>query len=76
MTLDQAVAHLEGQRRMHIGNAESIRKLAEDYRRAANAADDVDLRTQHFESSSRLLADARSLDRDAEAIWLVLGGLR
>lgn len=76
MTLDEAMARLEGTRDGHIGNADSIRRMAEEYRLSANEADDRLLRSQHFEASSRLFGDARALDLDAEAIELVLVALR
>lgn len=73
LTLDQAKAHLEGIATDRRGQAESLRKLADEYQRSANEAEDVDLRRSHFDSASRLLGDARALDRDAEALGVVLG---
>lgn len=73
VTVDEARALLEGMRNDKRGQAESLRRLGEEYRRAANDADDHALRSQHFESSSRLFGDARVLEREADAIDAVLG---
>lgn len=72
MTLDQARAHMRNLRNLKVGHAASLRKLGEDYKRAANAADDPELRRTHFEASSRLFGDARELDQDVEAIDRIL----
>lgn len=76
MTITEAMARLEGTRNGHVGNAESLRRMAEEYRLSANEADDPKLRSQHFEASSRLFADARALDLDAQAIEVVLAEVR
>lgn len=62
MTKDQARAHLEGLRNLKAGQAESLRKLGEEYRLSAAATDDPDLRRTNFDASSRLFGDARALD--------------
>lgn len=72
MTQDEARAHLEGMRNDKRGQAESLRRLGDDYRVSANATEDHSLRSQHFESSSRLYGAAREMDREAEAIDIVL----
>lgn len=72
MTVDEARAHLEGMRNDKRGQAESLRRLGDEYRTSANAADDHDLRSQHFESSSRLYGSAREMDREADAIDTLL----
>jgi len=72
VTFDEARAVLEGMRNDKRGQAESLRQMADEYRLSANAADDFHLRSQHFESSSRLFADARALDREADALDVLL----
>src|SRR5262245_63866048 len=72
VTFDEARAVLEGMRNDKRGQAESLRQMADEYRLSANAADDFHLRSQHFESSSQLFADARALDREADALDVLL----
>jgi hypothetical protein len=72
VTLDQAIIHLEGIQNERIAHAASFRRRAEEYQRAANAANDMSLRQVQFRESSELLALAREYDRDAEAFGLVL----
>lgn len=72
MTSSEARAHLQATQIDLHGQAESCRRMADEYRRAANDADDMDLRSVQFEQSSAYAAQARQLDRDADAIDLVL----
>ncbi len=76
VTLDQSVAHLESMALEKAAQAASLRKLGEDYKRAANATDDAQLRRTQFDSASRLFGDARACDRDVDAILTVIRAVR
>ncbi len=75
MTQDQAVWHLKSMVEQLRGDAEGHRKMAGDYRIAANDADDADLQRVHFDTSSRCAADARACDRNVEALQIVISSL-
>lgn len=75
MTLDQAMAHLEGMRNRWQMAASDSRKRGEEYKAAANASDDTDLRRVHFEESSRFFGYAREIDQDVTSIDMVLAAI-
>lgn len=72
MTLDQAMAALEGNVALARGNAESLRRRGDEYKRASMESDDPDLRSHQFQQASRLYAQARDYERDAEAMETVV----
>ena len=72
MTLDQAKAHLEGIVAMKRNEAAAYRQRGDEYKAAANEGYDG-LQRQHFDQSSECYAKAREVDRDADAIDIVLG---
>lgn len=72
LTLDQAFAHLEGLLSMRRLSAADCRRNGDEYKAAANDADDVDLRRRQFDESSRFYGYAREIDRDVEALDIVL----
>lgn len=75
MNISQARAHLEEKRNDLRGQAASCRAAADDYRRAASGAEDSRLASVQWDQSSRYAAQARSFDREAEAIDLLLSAV-
>jgi hypothetical protein len=76
MTLDQALAHLEGKAKQWRHAAADSRRNGDEYKTAANDASDAHIRRVQFEESSRFYGYAREIDRDAEALEMVLGAAK
>jgi hypothetical protein len=72
MTLEQAVAVIEGLAADAKGNAALYRNRGDEYKQAADAAEDADLRRLQFNQSSDMYAYARVFERNAEALATVL----
>lgn len=72
LTLDQAFVHIEGIVNRWRMSAVDCRRNGDEYKTAANDADDPDLRRRQFEESSRFYGYAREIDRDVEALEIVL----
>jgi hypothetical protein len=76
MTLVQALAHLEGKANQWRMAAADSRRNGDEYKAAANAADDSQLRRVQFEESSRFYGYAREIERDAEALEMAIRAVK
>ncbi len=60
---------------MKRGEAESLRRLGDEYRLSANEANVAEFRRVQFDNSSDCYGKARACDRDADAILIVITAL-
>lgn len=76
MTLDHAIATLQGLRSDKYAEAEGLRRMGDEYKEAANEVDDAALRSHQFREASRCYGMANRLNQEATAIDTVLGAMR